>query len=104
MGDWHNLKKWQVLRDIIKKENDCRCCVCGSRDRVEVDHVLTYDREELSEERKRVLFADPRNLWTLCARCHRIKTRKIDPWVRVRGVKALKDIPQVKHLTAEVLK
>lgn len=55
-------KEWKTLRDRhLKKEPVC--VICGSDDRLTVHHILY--RRGFSEHQ-----ADPRNLATLCKRCH----------------------------------
>jgi 5-methylcytosine-specific restriction endonuclease McrA len=57
---------WQALRLRVKARDGYRCVQCGSRQRLEVDHLhyRTLTRENLSD------------LQTLCHRCHVKKTRK----------------------------
>ena len=59
------------------KRDDWTCQICGLRDPdvMEVDHRLC---RSIHPE----LYNDPTNLWTLCANCHRRKTRKED-WVKI---------------------
>src|SRR5215510_9542320 len=57
---------WQQFRARVKARDKYRCVRCGSRERLEVDH-LTYDR--LGRERLE-------DCQTLCQPCHRKKTRR----------------------------
>ena len=61
-------KRWPALR-LAAKRRDGWCCVqCGSRYRLEVDHIQPVrDRADLS--------FDLINLQTLCGPCHGRKTR-----------------------------
>lgn len=61
-------RRWQVLRHQILERDGWACRCCGSRKRLEVDHVQAV---RIAPERS----FDPRNLQTLCARCHTKKTR-----------------------------
>ena len=55
-------KEWKTLRDNhLKKEPVC--VICGSPDKLTVHHILY--RRGFSEHQ-----TDPRNLVTLCKRCH----------------------------------
>lgn len=61
-------KRWPALRLAAKRRDGWACVQCGSKHRLEVDHVLPVrDRPDLSF----VLT----NLQTLCGSCHAKKTR-----------------------------
>lgn len=62
-------KRWPALRLQALRRDDWKCVKCGSRYRLQVDHVLA------------VRFAPDlafklSNLQTLCGQCHAVKTRK----------------------------
>lgn len=60
-------KRWPALRIQALRRDDWKCVQCGSRYRLEVDHILaTRDRPDLA--------FDLSNLQVLCARCHTRKT------------------------------
>ncbi|SFP35252.1 HNH endonuclease [Tranquillimonas alkanivorans] len=61
-------KRWPALRMAAKRRDGWRCVQCGSRHRLEVDHVLPV-RENPG------LAFDLGNLQTLCGSCHGRKTR-----------------------------
>ena len=61
-------KRWKSLRMEILERDGFACVKCGSRGRLEVDHIKPVrDRPDLAY--------DPANLQTLCPRCHTAKTR-----------------------------
>lgn len=61
-------RRWQVLRQQILERDGWKCCTCGERRRLEVDHIKPVrTHPELSFE--------PRNLQVLCGACHSRKTR-----------------------------
>ena len=61
-------KRWPALRLMAKRRDGWACTECGSKHRLEVDHVLSVrDRPDLSFELS--------NLQTLCGGCHARKTR-----------------------------
>ncbi|RXF73904.1 HNH endonuclease [Hansschlegelia zhihuaiae] len=61
-------KRWQVLRHQVLERDGWACRSCGSRRRLEVDHVRPVRN---APERA----FDAGNLQTLCAQCHTRKTR-----------------------------
>lgn len=61
-------RRWQVLRQIILERDGWQCRCCGSRKRLEVDHV-----EAVRNAPERAF--DPGNLQVLCGPCHTKKTR-----------------------------
>lgn len=75
--------RWPSLRIAAKRRDGFQCVQCGSRHRLEVDHIA-------SVQTRRDLAFDLANLQTLCARCHGAKTRfemtgrppnpRIDEW------------------------
>lgn len=68
-GRWvYKDKRWAALRTMAKRRDGWACVKCGSKYRLEVDHI------------ERVLTApekafDLNNLQTLCGPCHGAKTR-----------------------------
>jgi len=61
-------KRWQVLRAEILERDKYRCRSCGTRGRLEVDHIKPVrTHPELSYA--------PGNLQCLCPSCHTRKTR-----------------------------
>ena len=77
--DWHNSEWWHGCRDYVKSRYGWKCCLCGCvSESVEVDHVLPYDNKRYSEDRKREMFSAVGNMWVLCPRCHRQKTKVFD--------------------------
>ena len=58
--------RWALTRNLIKDRDDWCCVQCGSRYRIEVNHVISpIDGGE---------FYNPENLQTLCRGCHRKHT------------------------------
>ena len=62
-------RRWPSLRLAAKRRDGWQCVQCGSRHRLEVDHIQ-------SVRTRRDLAFDLANLQTLCARCHGAKTRE----------------------------
>lgn len=60
--------RWKVLRHVILERDGWKCRCCGERRRLEIDHIKPV---RLAPE----LSFDPRNLQTLCGKCHAAKTR-----------------------------
>ena len=74
---FHAQAQWRRLRTDAKRRDGWRCVVCGSRLRLEVDHVEPV-------ERRPELALSLDNLQTLCRAHHIEKTaaeteRKMDP-------------------------
>lgn len=62
-------KRWPALRLQALRRDGWQCVQCGSRVRLEVDHIKpTRDRPDLAFELS--------NVQVLCAPCHTTKTRK----------------------------
>ncbi|MEW4350438.1 HNH endonuclease [Lactiplantibacillus plantarum] len=66
---FYHTKQWQTIRDYVYSRDMATCQVCGNAvtDRKIVDHIhplKASNEERLSQD----------NLWTLCYRCHNIKT------------------------------
>ncbi|WP_237770980.1 HNH endonuclease [Lactiplantibacillus plantarum] len=66
---FYHTKQWQSVRDYVYARDMATCQVCGNAvtDRKIVDHIhplKVSNEERLSQD----------NLWTLCYRCHNIKT------------------------------
>lgn len=66
---FYHTKQWQSVRDYVYSRDMATCQVCGNAvtDRKIVDHIhplKVSNEERLSQD----------NLWTLCYRCHNIKT------------------------------
>jgi 5-methylcytosine-specific restriction protein A len=60
--------RWANVRLMAKRRDDWKCVQCGSRHRLEVDHIQPLrDRPDLA--------FDLANLQTLCGPCHAKKTR-----------------------------
>lgn len=60
--------RWAVVRLAAKRRDGWKCVQCGSKHRLEVDHILPVrDRLDLAFEIT--------NLQTLCGSCHGRKTR-----------------------------
>lgn len=68
-NSFYQSKQWQTMRDYVYAKDMATCQVCGetTTDRKIIDHVhplKTSPDEKLNSD----------NLWTLCYRCHQIKT------------------------------
>ena len=68
MSTFHQSPAWKALRLAARRRDGWRCVVCGSRHRLEVDHVQPVERRP-----DLALALD--NLKTLCRDCHIDKTR-----------------------------
>lgn len=82
--------RWRALRLEVLRRDDFKCTQCGTRGRLEVDHVIPI--------RKRPDLAyDMSNLQSLCASCHTKKTRieqghkPPDP-ERIKWLRAVRDM------------
>lgn len=60
-------REWRILRLQCFQRDDYACCECGSRARLECDHVIPVDAGGTD---------DLANLQTLCRDCHIVKTRR----------------------------
>ncbi|MDR4073131.1 HNH endonuclease [Lactiplantibacillus plantarum] len=70
VNSFYHSAQWQHMRDYIYSRDMGMCQVCGNAvtDRKIVDHIhplKVSNEERLSQD----------NLWTLCYRCHNIKTQ-----------------------------
>lgn len=70
---------WVKLREVIR-ERDGRCCVrCGDPEpankRLAVDHIIPW----LLCRSDPAIANDPRNLASLCLKCHGVKTTVVEP-------------------------
>lgn len=61
----YNTKAWQTLRAVHKRKSPI-CADCGKPGNV-VDHIIPHKGDYN-------LFFDPRNLQTMCTKCHNKKT------------------------------
>ncbi len=69
-GTWvYRDKRWPVLRMQARRRDRFACVTCGSRYRLEVDHI-----EPVRDAPERAFDLD--NLQTLCGPCHGKKTRR----------------------------
>lgn len=68
-NSFYQSKQWQSMRDYVYARDMGVCQICGEAitDRKIVDHIhpLKFSNSEK---------LDSNNLWTLCNRCHNIKT------------------------------
>jgi len=86
--DWHSSGWWQRKRKHIKARYEWQCCICGTVSKsVEVDHVIPYDNNHFTEDKKREMFIAERNMWVLCPHCHRVKTSKFDGGLKSKDIK-----------------
>ena len=61
-------KRWKALRYEVLRRDQFRCVKCGSRRKLEVDHIVSVKQDaSLSYEIE--------NLQVLCKVCHASKTR-----------------------------
>lgn len=61
----YDSRRWRKLRlQIIARDGGCTAC--GRTDRLDVDHIIPWDRGGP--------WFDPTNLRTLCRTCHNRKT------------------------------
>lgn len=68
-GTWvYRDKRWPALRLMAKRRDGFQCVQCGSRHRLEVDHI-----KPVRDAPERAF--DLTNLQTLCGGCHGRKTR-----------------------------
>ena len=68
-NSFYQSKQWQSMRDYVYARDIGICQICGEAitDRKIVDHIHPL---KFSDSEK----LDSNNLWTLCNRCHNIKT------------------------------
>ena len=59
---WKTLKRKMITRGSS-------CSICGSRDKLELDHIFSWKYGKTPQERAN-LFADKDNLQVLCSMCH----------------------------------
>lgn len=65
---YYRTHKWAVTRSLIRQRDDWRCVKCGSRYKVEVNHIVSVlDGGDMW---------DPKNLQTLCKTCHQRHTKQ----------------------------
>ena len=66
---FYHSKQWSTVRDYVYAHDMATCQVCGNAvtDRKIVDHIHPL---KVAPDEK----LDKSNLWTLCYRCHNIKT------------------------------
>ncbi|WP_370302489.1 HNH endonuclease [Pseudooceanicola sp.] len=68
-GAWvYRDQRWPAYRLMAKRRDSFMCVKCGSRYRLEVDHI-----EPVRDAPEKAFDMD--NLQTLCGRCHGAKTR-----------------------------
>lgn len=68
-GTWvYRDKRWPALRTMAKRRDGWACVKCGSKHRLQVDHIAPVRN---APERA----FDLDNLQTLCGPCHGAKTR-----------------------------
>ena len=64
----YQTRQWAFLRSLVKARDDWSCVKCGSRYRVEVNHIISpLDGGE---------FFEISNCQTLCRTCHKHYTRQ----------------------------
>lgn len=61
-------KRWKAVRFLILRRDGFRCCICGARGRLEIDHIKPV------RTHPELAYA-PDNLQALCPACHTRKTR-----------------------------
>lgn len=61
-------RRWKALRYEALKRDDFKCVQCGSRQHLEVDHIVSVRQDA-------ALSFEIENLQVLCKRCHSRKTR-----------------------------
>ncbi len=67
---FYHSKQWRPVRDHVYSRDMATCQACGEvvKDRKLVDHIIPRRLCTWTQA------LDPSNLWTLCYRCHTIKT------------------------------
>lgn len=101
--NWHSSGWWKRNRDNVKIRHGWKCCICGVVSRsVEVDHVIPYDNNQFTEDKKREMFTAVRNMWVLCPRCHRKKTKVFDNLLRGEDL-CIGAVPYYKHIIKKEL-
>lgn len=77
-------RRWRELAESIRERDDYRCVRCGEPETngrsLSVDHILPARMFLMAPE----LADDPRNLASLCAACHAVKTHRYEPRI-LRG-------------------
>lgn len=69
-----NVSEW--TKEMVKRRDGYRCVICGSTEKLEVDHIRALQNGGDN---------DPSNLATLCDDCHTAKTRMDNSLRRKRG-------------------
>lgn len=90
-NSFYHTKQWQQTRNYVINRDHYICQVCGEpvNDRKIIDHIVPRRIDKSLE-----LNTD--NLWTLCYRCHRIKTLKEE-----QIINSPNGINKIKHLSKD---
>lgn len=66
---FYNTPEWRSLRKEALIRDDYTCVICGSKENLEVDHIIP-------PRGRADLFFNLDNLQTLCSSCHKSKTAR----------------------------
>lgn len=90
-NDFYQSKQWKQTRNYIINRDNYTCQVCGEviTDRKIIDHIIPL-RINVDTQ------LDENNLWTLCYRCHSIKTN-----IEEQIINSPNGINKIKHISKD---
>ena len=90
-NSFYQSKQWKQTRNYIINRDNYICQVCGEpiNNRKIIDHI-TPRRIDKSKE------LDENNLWTLCYRCHKLKTD-----IEEQIINSPNGINKIKHISKD---
>ncbi|KRM52350.1 HNH endonuclease [Ligilactobacillus araffinosus] len=90
-NSFYQSKQWKQTRNYVINRDNYTCQVCGEviTDRKIIDHIipLRIDKDKQLDES---------NLWTLCYRCHSIKTN-----IEEQIINSPNGINKIKHVSKD---
>lgn len=88
-NSFYQSKAWKSTRNYVINRDHYMCCICGEpvNNRKIIDHIVPRKIDKSKE-------LEISNLWTLCYRCHTIKTS-----IEEQLINSANGINKVKHLT-----
>lgn len=90
-NDFYQSKQWKQTRNYIINRDNYICQVCGEviTDRKIIDHIIPL-RCNVDKQ------LDENNLWTLCYRCHKLKTN-----LEEQIINSPNGINKIKHISKD---
>lgn len=91
---FYQSKEWHSIREYVINRDNYMCQVCGEpiNNRKIIDHIIprrTCKNKQLDES----------NLWTLCYRCHKVKTN-----IEEQIINSPNGINKIKHISKDYWK